>query len=282
MKTKSAFDISRSTSHSTLFDVDQKQVISDTFSAAAKDYGKFNQLQKESAGLLLAGTTEHSWNVERVLDIGAGPGTGFPRGQSEYLDGHDTLEPQVIALDIAQGMLKQLKINYPSYSAICADAQSLPVKDDMVDLIYSNLALQWCSDLGSALSEAHRVMRSGAELHCAVVADDSLSQLSSLGLKVNRFRTKSDIESMMELCPWQAFSVEIAELTVHFDDLRSLLYSIKGVGASVVTSNGCCSQGLRLRGRQDWLALQKRAEGLRNLEGLPLTYQVAIIRAKKG
>lgn len=259
----------------------QSQIISDKFSAAAKKYTQFNQLQRDSASLLLGGIKQDAWLGQHILDIGAGPGTLFPVSHYNALD-NNALAQQVVALDIAPGMLKELKLNFPQYFAICGDAESLPLKDSSLDMVYSNLALQWCRRLDQTFSEAHRVMKSGAQLHCAIVIDGSLNQLSNLGLKINDFADHPLIVTAMETCPWKTYSVEVVELTVHFDDLRALLYSIKGVGASITSSHNQTSRrGLTLRGRQDWLSLQKRAEVLRTTRGLPLTYRLAIVRAVK-
>ena len=80
-------------------------------------------------------------------------------------------------------------------------------------------------------------------------------------------------------------------MTVYFDTLKALLYSIKGVGASVhVASSTTRVSGStvsaseftpRLRGRQDWQAMQVKAESLRLPQGLPLTYQIVQIRARR-
>jgi malonyl-CoA O-methyltransferase len=96
-------------------------------------------------------------------------------------------------------------------------------------------------------------------------------------------------------------------MTVHFDTLKALLYSIKGVGASVQSASAnhsansisldsstiqsagevagaiaASEPALRLRGRQDWQAMQAKAESLRVPQGLPLTYQIVQIRARRG
>ena len=47
---------------------------------------------------------------------------------------------------------------------VCADAQALPIADASIDLVYSNLCLQWCEDPGLALDEFRRVLRPGGML----------------------------------------------------------------------------------------------------------------------
>ncbi|MCE9684833.1 methyltransferase domain-containing protein [Shewanella sp. AS16] len=279
------------------------------FSAAAGRYKQHDVLQRLSARSLLSQFSPKG----RLLDIGAGPGTDFPGNA------------RVFALDIAQGMLETLALSYPDYIAVAGDAQRLPFQDASFDCLYSNLALQWCADFPQAVAEAARVLRPDGEFHLSLVAQDSLFELSQLGLAVNGFRSLPVLRGAFERAPgsgpgcgsgngtgsdsgsekagWQVLSAELVPMTVYFPDLRSLLYSIKGVGASIHvtptppgTSESMNSQtrlptgpagstatgtAKGLRGRRDWLRLVAAAEALRIPQGLPLTYQIAQIRARR-
>lgn len=247
--------------------------IAERFSAAANSYQEHNKLQRLSAASLLNGFSVKG----NLLDIGAGPGTRFDSQHTADL-------PKVFALDIALGMLQKLKQTYPHYQSICADAEQLPFGDNTMDCIYSNLALQWCVDFPVAVAEMARVLKPKGECHITVVADGSLKQLAALGLRVNAFSPMDELRSAFDLKQWQLLDLELVPITVHFDTLKALLYSIKGVGASVQSHQACASQANeihRLRGRKDWLALVSHAETLRQAEGLPLTYQIAQIRARR-
>jgi malonyl-CoA O-methyltransferase len=55
---------------------------------------------------------------------------------------------------------------------LCADAEQLPLADASVDVIFSNLALQWCEDLPGAMCEIARVLvRGGCAAICTLGAD---------------------------------------------------------------------------------------------------------------
>ncbi|MCF1438834.1 MAG: methyltransferase domain-containing protein, partial [Shewanella sp.] len=95
--------------------------IAHQFSRAAAHYREHNHLQRKTAQQLQTGFTP--WGT--LVDIGAGPGTEF------------ATPVRVIALDIAPGMLRTLKVYFPQQSAICADAQALPLVDDSIDCLYS-------------------------------------------------------------------------------------------------------------------------------------------------
>ncbi|WP_413489580.1 methyltransferase domain-containing protein [Shewanella baltica] len=286
--------------------------IAERFSAAAHSYQDHNQLQRLSAASLLSEFTAKG----HLLDIGAGPGTDFSAYHCAHHSEHgSTLNPSttVFAVDIALGMLHKLKQSYPDYHGVCADAECLPVVDGCIDVIYSNLALQWCGNFAAAVAEMARVLKPNGECHLSLVAQGSLNQLAELGLRVNDFSTLESLKAAFKLDTWQSLEVQLIPMTVHFDTLKTLLYSIKGVGASVqsVSSNhsahsissanstrlidsttqaagevagaiAAADLAPRLRGRQDWLAMQAKAESLRVPQGLPLTYQIVQIRARRG
>lgn len=302
--------------------------IAERFSAAAHSYQDHNQLQRLSAASLLSEFTAQG----HLLDIGAGPGTDFAgyhcAHQSEHHSDHESAHQSgcqsehgsiqnppttVFAVDIALGMLHKLKQSYPDYHGVCADAECLPFVDGCIDVIYSNLALQWCANFPAAVAEMARVLKPNGECHLSLVAQGSLNQLAELGLRVNDFSTLEALKAAFKLDTWQFLEVQLIPMTVHFDTLKALLYSIKGVGASVQSASATHSTSSissansisldsstiqsagevagaiaaaelapRLRGRQDWQAMQAKAESLRVPQGLPLTYQIVQIRARRG
>ncbi|MGI2261280.1 methyltransferase domain-containing protein [Shewanella sp. GXUN23E] len=254
--------------------------IAHQFSRAAERYREHNHLQRQTAQLLQSGFTPRG----TLLDIGAGPGTEF-------------ISPgQVIALDIAPAMLRTLKATFPQQFAICADAQALPLVSASIDCLYSNLALQWCPQLELALAEIHRVLKPGGRCRLALVVDGSLPELPILGLHRNAFPDAEVIRGQISGLPWQAMTLQEQTLKLHFDSLKSLLFSLKGVGAtarfsqprSTIEIKGKKEQSVDtdshhfgLRGRAFWQQLGLRAESLREQPGLPLSYQILFVDAVK-
>ncbi|QYK06690.1 methyltransferase domain-containing protein [Shewanella zhangzhouensis] len=230
----------------------------------AHQYDCHNLLQRLTANKLQtkAGLRGH------LLDIGAGPGTDF------------SLFPvnRVTTVDIAFAMCQRLRCLHPSYEAVCADASALPFADGRFDCLYSNLALQWCSDFTVAVAEAYRVLKPGGRGYFAMVCDGALPELEILGFCVNHFAPAPQMASAFSDHDWCELSTEVATETLHFDDLRTLLYSIKGVGASARHGAG---QAKALRGRADWLARVDNAERTRTPKGLPLSYQILYVSAQK-
>ncbi|WP_133407398.1 malonyl-ACP O-methyltransferase BioC [Parashewanella tropica] len=236
--------------------------VQSAFSKAAKSYHHHNVLQRFSSDRLLSQVELK----DTVLDLGAGPGTSY---QSK--------DAQVFCIDIAHTMLTTLKQNYPEYHAIQGDAHSLPFQNCSIDFLVSNVALQWCHDFNQAITEAARVIKPNGELHISMVGNDSLNELTQLGLRANDFLSMSEYASAFKAYEWRDVEVIEYKKVCYFDSFKALLYSIKGVGASVPSNQ--LNHSVALRGRKDWMRLVERAELLRTPQGLPLTYNIVQIRA---
>ncbi|MBV7317207.1 methyltransferase domain-containing protein [Shewanella sp. NIFS-20-20] len=245
-----------------------ENAIASHFSRAASQYSQHNRVQNICQQQLLARLTSGA----NLLDVGAGPGTDFSKNVN-----CGTL---VLAVDIASGMLTQLSTSFPTYVAMQADAQDLPIATASIDRIYSNLALQWCDDFSRAAAELTRVCQGQGELLLSIVTAGSLPELLTLQLKVNPFRSSDYIYSVFDDADWQTLSAEVHTIKVHFDNLRTLLYSIKGVGAntSLVTDTDA-SRGLL--SRRYWMDLLEVAETLREPQGIPLTYKVTFLHMRR-
>lgn len=247
----------------------QQTNIADLFSKAAKQYKRYAELQGLTADILQA-------NAQLTgvgLDIGAGPGTLFSQASN------------LIALDIAQGMLHELKFNYPNYHPIQACAEQLPFRTDSFDFIYSNLAMQWCPQLDVVANEINRVLKPAGNCYLSLVAEGSLPELDKLGLRRNIFPSKAELLAAFPRNCWHQLNIKQQELRIYFPDLRALLWSLKGIGASgslkkhQQSDNETPISGLK--GRGFWQQLEQKTERLRTSEGLPLTYQILFIQGQK-
>ena len=242
------------------------QLVGDSFSKASKNYKKYSELQDRCSAKLQSSVALKG----DVLDLGSGPGTEY------QLDNN-----KVVCVDIALGMLKALQQNFPNYNAINGDAADLPLQDSSIDTIISNLALQWCDDFKKVAAELHRVLREQGEIAISLVAANSLSELSQLGFKTNQFNSVNESKTAFNDAGWQLIECQVRREVVYFSDLKSLIYSIKGVGASAIKPRLSTENKPLLRGKRDWQLMLAKAETMRTDRGLPLTYNIVQIKAKK-
>lgn len=241
-----------------------KQAVADAFSRAAGHYENAAQLQRDVGEHLLSMVAEqHQSAGNRVLDAGCGTGYFSRRWRD--------MGKQVTALDLSQGMLDMASALNSADSYIPGDIERLPLADQLVDICYSNLAVQWCNALPRALEEMHRVTRIGGLVVFSTLAEGSLGELAAAWMKVdgrrhvNQFLTPDKIA---EACAPYRHDVQFSQQTLLFPDVMSLMRSLKGIGATHIKNGRLGGLG----GRERLALLEKhypRQDGM-----LPLTYKL--------
>ena len=247
---------------------DKRQVAA-SFSRAARSYDSVAQFQRDVGGELMA-RLPADLNPRRWLDLGCGTGY-FSRVLAEnFPQGHG------VALDIAEGMLRHARPLGGAEYFVAGDAERLPLRDGSCDLVFSSLAVQWCGDFASVLSEARRVLQPRGVFAFASLCVGTLSELRDSwqtvdGLvHVNRFRQLQDYKQLCEASGLRLRSLEARPHILHYPDVRSLTHELKALGAHNLNPG----RPGGLTGRARILALIEAYERFRQPEGLPATYQV--------
>lgn len=202
-----------------------KRAVAAAFGRAAQSYDSHAQLQRQSADLLLAKLGDR--RPASVLDAGCGPGS-----MSRYWQDAGA---EVTALDLSLPMLRQAQSQQAARHYIAADIEALPLADARFDLAWSNLAVQWCNDLGQALGELHRVVRPGGAVAFTTLAGGSLPELHQAWRAIdsrphaNRFLTDETLADTVS--GWRG-RCGVEHITLDFDDALAAMRSLKGIGAT--------------------------------------------------
>ena len=126
------------------------------FGRAAASYDTHAVLQHEVEQRLLERLEYFETLPMRVLDLGCGPGRAAQAMRMRWKGA------QVIALDAALPMLNRVKANWlRPVARVNADARALPLADASIDVLYSNLCIQWIDDLPVLFDDFRRVLRPG-------------------------------------------------------------------------------------------------------------------------
>jgi len=247
---------------------DKRQVAA-SFSRAAGSYDSVAQLQRDVGNQLLSRLPE-DFSPQRWLDLGCGTGY-FSRALAQrFAAAHG------VALDIAEGMLEHARPLGGATHFIAGDAERLPLQDSTCDLIFSSLAVQWCADFASVLSEANRALKPGgifafASLCVGTLYElrDSWRQVDGL-VHVNRFREFATYQQLCAASGLKVVSLQNAAHVLHYPDVRSLTHELKALGAHNLNPG----RPGGLTGRARILGLIEAYEQFRQAQGLPATYQV--------
>lgn len=254
------------------FRIDKRGVRA-SFERAAADYDRVAVLQREVGDRLLERLDFLRIAPEQILDLGTGTGH-IARALTRRYGG-----ARVVALDIAQGMLLQARRRSGWWRRprfVCGDIERLPFADRSVDLLLSNLTLQWCDALEPTFGEFRRVLRPGGALLFTSFGPDTLRELRASWAAadgyshVNAFLDMHDVGDMLLRAGLCDPVLDVERLTLTYPDLRGLVDDLKTLGAHNQTAGR--ARGLTGRGR--WQRVRETYEGFR-LDGLlPATYEV--------
>ncbi len=101
----------------------------------------------------------------RILELGCGNGNQW-QGHIDRLPTDNTL----VLSDFSEGMVKMVWEKYSYHKNILSqkiDIQEIPFPDHCFDVVIANHMLYHVPDLSKAISEVHRVLRSGGKFYAA-------------------------------------------------------------------------------------------------------------------
>ncbi len=221
----------------------KKSDIARSFSAAAASYDKASILQQEVGKRLLERLELLKSAPKRILDIGSG--TGFLTCQLQAKFPHS----QIIGVDLAPGMVNYAKSKQswkiwkkqPFY--LCADAEHLPFKAQSIDLIFSNLSLQWCSSLPAVFKEMKRLLKPTGLLFFSTFGPQTLYELRKSWhtvdnfTHVNEFTDMHDIGDHLLRTPFVDPVMDMEILTLTYSKIQTLFQDLKNTGAHNLNVN---------------------------------------------
>jgi malonyl-CoA O-methyltransferase len=264
-----------------------KRAVRRSFENAAADYDRHAVLQHEVCARMLERLDYIKLEPRTILDGGGGTGNAVPGLLARYPG------VRLIELDLAQAMVgralqrvkwwQKLPLMRAPLHGVCADLECLPLKNEAVSLVWSNLALQWVADLPRALVELHRVLEPGGLLMFSTFGPDTLKELRGAydgtdgRTHVNRFLDMHDIGDMLVAARFADPVMDMEQLTLTYDDVRVLMRDLKAIGAHN-----------SMRGRPEGLSaksllrmVERNYEALRREGKLPATFEIVYGHAWK-
>lgn len=252
-----------------------------SFDAAAERYDAVAVVQAEIRRRLLERLELFRIDPQRILDAGCGTGHGS-RALLEHYRG-----AAVFALDLAPGMLQATRRRRPwlrRLDTVCGDAAALPLADASVELVFSNLMLQWCNDPDRVFAEFRRVLRPGGLVLFSTFGPDTLRELRAAWhaadghTHVSRFIDMHDLGDALIRAGLGEPVMDMEHLTLTYRDVRGLMRDLKTMGAR----NATAGRSRGLTGRRRLAAVEAHYEGLRRDGRLPATWEIVYGHAWAG
>ena len=254
-------------------DLPPRQRVRESFERAAASYDDAAVLQRQVCEHLLAEFDPHP-EPGSILDAGCGTGYGIRLLRDRWP------AARITAADFAPAMLCLARQD--TELCLAADIEALPCQNATFTTWWSNLTVQWC-DIDQVLREAQRVLCPGGELALSTLGPGTFDELRAAFTAIDghrhtlTFSEPTAIEQALCRAGFSGIRLLRQTISLHYPDLKSLLRSIKDIGANSV------GEGARsgLLGRQAWQRLQAAYEAHRSAAGLPARYDVILAYARK-
>jgi malonyl-CoA O-methyltransferase len=211
------------------------RVVRRTFDRLAGLYDGHAALEQEVAKRLLQRLEFHRLSPQRIVDLGCGTGQASAGLKNKFR------KAQVIGLDSSRAMLAQMRRRsrfLRPLKAVCADFSALPLADQSSELLYSNLALQWCPDLVSLFAEFRRILVPGGMLLFSSFGPDSLGELRTAWSGAEETAQTAEFTDMLEVgdalmaAGFQEPVMDTERITLSYPDIDSLICELQATGTS--------------------------------------------------
>lgn len=212
-----------------------KKAVKKSFNRSALSYNKAAVLQHEVLERLTERLDYINLKPNTILDIGCGTGKGIKRLNKQYS------KAKVIGFDLAFNMLQQSKKEFGLLNKsrlINADMEKLPIQKDSIDLIFSNLAIQWVNDLEQTLQEFKRIGRSEGLLMFTTFGPNTLWELNDSWQKidqtphVHRFIDMHDIGDILVRSGFAEPVMDSETIAMQYPTFKEVLVDLKNIGAN--------------------------------------------------
>jgi len=246
------------------------------FGRAAATYTQHAALQREVGQRLLERLEYYSGKPARVLDVGCGPGEASAALRKRFAPA------QVIALDLALPMLREVRVGWRRpLTRVCADARALPLADSTIDVLFSNLCVQWIDDLPALFDEFRRVLRPGGYLVLSTFGTDTLHELRAAWAAadgaphVSAFAHIAQVGDALMAAGFRDPVLDSEHFTLTYADAASVMRDLKGLGAT----NADARRARGLTGKAHYLRALGAYESFRRDDAVPATYEVICAHA---
>ena len=214
---------------------------------------------------------------DSILDLGCGTGQGAIALAARWP------RARVIALDASAAMLREAsrreaagRIEY-----LLGEAESMPLPDASVDLVFSNLMLPWCEDIDAVFAEVARVLRPRGLFSFTSLGPDTLRELRAAwgsvddAEHVHPFTDMHDLGDGLVRTGLTEAVLDVCRYTLTYPDVGALMRDLKATGAQ----NAAGSRFRGLTGRGRLAAMESAYEPFRSDGVLPASWEAVFGQA---
>ena len=240
------------------------------FDRIAGVYDGHAALEQEVGKRLLSRTVFNQLEPGQILDLGCGTGECSTALKNSFR------KANVTGLDFSPAMLEQSrrkpKLMRP-VRFVCGDMSRLPLADESLDMVFSNLANYWSTDPPRLYAEVRRVLRKDGMFLFSTLGPGSLSQLREVWATVDEavevpwFADILEVGDALAAAGFAEPAMDADRITLEYSNVESMMEELESTGT-----------GLLVKGGDTWRTRsQELAEAWKPLmsgEKYPLTFEI--------
>lgn len=212
-----------------------------------------------------------------ILDVGSGTGNGAFRLRQHYPDA------EVIELDMAMPMLRRSRLKAMAMTSrqsdpwlLNAHMAQLPLTNQAVNMLWSNLALHYVHPIKAVLSEWHRVLRPGGCLMFSILGPKTLQEFQDVLLQVGHAWQLHHVLSMQAIGDQlleAGFSDPVVDheiVVLTYPNWRSMMQGLRGSGLRTLLTNRSATP----MSQEQWRKISQHYAALKYQADWPVTCEV--------
>jgi len=202
-----------------------RRAVQEDFSKSAKHYAAHATLQATVGGKLIALASPFIPLDALLLDVGAGTGDVTVKWPA-----------RAVALDGAFGMC--VEAQGKSLPVMQASAEQLSIRNAAVEVVASNLMLQWLATPDEFFAEAARVLKPCGLLAFATFTEGTLAELERAFAQAGEANRISDFIAPMKLlrsvhaAGFEVLAQHSETVVEHYADVLDLCAYLRDIGAN--------------------------------------------------
>lgn len=221
------------------WDGPQRVEVQRVFDQVAGRYDRHAALEQEIGSRLLERLEFQRRPAQRILDLGCGTGVSCAELKRSYR------KAQVIGLDSSVAMLKRMLKRsglLRPLRPVCADFTELPLADQSVDLVFSNLAFQWCRNPAALFNEIRRVLAPGGMLLFSSLGVGTLNELAAAWHSTHESSRMAPFADILELgdalmaSGFQQPVMDAERISLNYPGISNLVEELEATGMAAYLS----------------------------------------------
>lgn len=226
------------------------------FDRAAARFDEFDFVHAVTRDGLLARLEPILVDASTIVDLGCATGTACKALTKRFRGA------QIIGVDQSPEMLRRAAKKKPwlaKYSFLEASADSIPLADQSVDLVFCNQLLPWVDDAPLIFAEVNRLLRKDGLFIFASLGPDSFAELrrawraSDHGQHVSQFPDMHDLGDAAVRAGLSDPVLDVDRLTVTYANTAALFRDLSGSAAR----NCLADRALFLTGKDRFTAMSE-------------------------